>query len=207
MVEGMNIKSDFDSFQNTDYWEKYMLNAFQFSAAKTLTQVKMLQSQVFDENGKKRTFYDFKKLAEPINEKFEQWARVEYDLAGRGAVMAGRWQEMYKDRDLYPYWRYETRHDNRVRPEHADLDGKVFRLDDPYSQGLYPPNGWNCRCTAEATDEGRLATKDEIDQLKKDNVSEGFDSNVGIDGIFPKTSTYFELLNNANDAKPYMFDI
>ena len=40
-----------------------------------------------------------------------------------------------------------TADDNRVRPEHADLEGVTLPIDDPFWASYYPPNGWNCRCT------------------------------------------------------------
>ena len=208
MIGGINIQSDFDEYRDTSYWETYMTNAFQFSAAKNAAEMKMLQSYVFGKNGEKLPFEDFKTAVEPVLKEFnETWLRTEYDLAGRGAVLAENWRAMYKDKDLYPFWKYETRHDDRVRPEHAELNGRIFRLDDASSQGLYPPISWNCRCTAKAVDDGTLATNDEIEKYK-DNIAPGFEGNVGIDGIFPKTkSSYFEVLKNANEAKPQMFDL
>lgn len=49
--------------------------------------------------------------------------------------------------DLYPAVQYLTRKDSRVRDEHAALDGMYFRKNDPILKKIYPPNGWNCRCT------------------------------------------------------------
>jgi uncharacterized protein with gpF-like domain len=36
--------------------------------------------------------------------------------------------------------------DDRVRPEHAVLDGFTARMEDPVWRKIYPPNGFNCRC-------------------------------------------------------------
>lgn len=45
-------------------------------------------------------------------------------------------------------WGYEyvTVDDDRVRPEHAGLDGVKLPKDDPFWIKNTPPNGWNCRC-------------------------------------------------------------
>lgn len=43
-------------------------------------------------------------------------------------------------------WR--TSNDDRVRDEHADLEGEVFSYDDPPDEGL-PGEAVNCRCHAE----------------------------------------------------------
>lgn len=43
-------------------------------------------------------------------------------------------------------WR--TSEDERVRPEHEDLDGKTFKWNDPPSEGI-PGEPINCRCEAE----------------------------------------------------------
>lgn len=45
-------------------------------------------------------------------------------------------------------WGYEyvTVDDDRVRPEHAGLDGVILPKDDPFWTRNSPPNGWNCRC-------------------------------------------------------------
>lgn len=209
MIGPLKVEQDFQDFTNTDYWEKYMLNAFQFSAAKSVSELKTLQSLVFGKNGEKISFDEYKDQALKVVSQFnEQWLRVEYDMASRGAVMAEKWQSMWKDRDLYPNYIFRTRKDNRVRPEHAELEGKVFKLESAQGQEFYPPLDWNCRCTVEQTDEGTPLTADEAAKYR-DNIGPGFEGNVGIDGILPITksgSSYFQALKNANEAKPGMFE-
>lgn len=46
------------------------------------------------------------------------------------------------------YYRWRTRGDDRVRPEHAARDGKIFAWDSPPAGG-HPGSEVNCRCHAE----------------------------------------------------------
>ena len=69
------------------------------------------------------------------------------------AYAAGRYEHHMAVAKNYPYWRYNTREDSRVRASHAAMNGKVFRFDDPIWQTHYPPNGWGCRCYVEALDD------------------------------------------------------
>ena len=46
-----------------------------------------------------------------------------------------------------PFWEYSTARDERVRFTHRMIDGVILPFDDPRWKKIYPPNGWNCRCT------------------------------------------------------------
>ena len=65
------------------------------------------------------------------------------------AYSAGRLEQMKEPgmMDALPYWQYWTVGDDRVRPEHAVLNGFTARADDPVWRKIYPPNGFNCRCS------------------------------------------------------------
>lgn len=62
------------------------------------------------------------------------------------AYAAGRYKEQMEEIDIAPYWQYMTIADERTRPAHRAMHGKVFRADDDFWQTFYPPNGWGCRC-------------------------------------------------------------
>lgn len=63
------------------------------------------------------------------------------------AMAAGQYAINKDDKHgLITGYTYYTVGDNRVRDEHALLDGKVFRVDDPVLSSIWPPNGWQCRC-------------------------------------------------------------
>jgi hypothetical protein len=109
--KNLKIEASFDKLDNTDFWEQYMVNTFQFSCAKELTKMRMLQQNVYDENKKLRTFSQFKNLPEvkELQEKFDGqdfWLRTEYELAARGSIMADKWKTDYANKDINPYWIY-----------------------------------------------------------------------------------------------------
>lgn len=62
------------------------------------------------------------------------------------AISAQRYLDQLEDVDFAPYWEYKAVLDNRTRPSHRALNGKVFRYDDEFWDKFYPPNGWGCRC-------------------------------------------------------------
>lgn len=60
--------------------------------------------------------------------------------------MASRWEQFDDDEDHL--LQYRTAGDSKVRPEHAELNGVTLPKSDSFWDEYYPPNGWNCRCTA-----------------------------------------------------------
>jgi len=66
------------------------------------------------------------------------------------AYNAGRWQADQDEdvQDILWGYEYSTVGDDRVRPEHAVLDGVRLPKNDPFWQAAWPPNGYNCRCIA-----------------------------------------------------------
>ena len=72
----------------------------------------------------------------------------------QGAYGAGRWKAM-QDPDVVaalPLWEYRAVGDGRTRESHQALDGLVFEIGNPATDGLAPPGGFNCRCSAVSLD-------------------------------------------------------
>jgi SPP1 gp7 family putative phage head morphogenesis protein len=61
---------------------------------------------------------------------------------------AAKYKEEQEDyiQDILWGYKYVTTGDERVRPEHAILEGVTLPKDDPFWKRYYPPNGWSCRC-------------------------------------------------------------
>lgn len=66
------------------------------------------------------------------------------------AYSAGRWNTLRQPGVWDELWgfEYSTVADDRVRPEHAMLEGTRLPKDHAFWQTSFPPNGFNCRCTA-----------------------------------------------------------
>ena len=74
------------------------------------------------------------------------------------AYEAGRQQVIFNDRDDDPfgYVMYSAIMDNRTRPTHKALHGKVMEKSDPAWSSISPPNVYNCRCTIVELTQGQI---------------------------------------------------
>lgn len=72
-----------------------------------------------------------------------------FNTAMQRAYSRGRYDQMKEPevKAVLPVWQYWTVGDNRVRPEHRVLHGFAAHADDPVWNKIYPPNGFNCRCS------------------------------------------------------------
>lgn len=81
-----------------------------------------------------------------------RWSPAYADVVFRTNTQAGyaggRYSEQFTPGAIgqTPYWLYSAIGDDRTRPQHLALDGKVFRKDDPASRYYLPPMGFSCRC-------------------------------------------------------------
>lgn len=117
-----------------------------FSGLKTFHELNEAFPSLLDENGNRKPFERFLNDVQNINNTYNKnYLRAEYNFAHSSAQMAAKWQLFIQDGDRY-YLQYRTQHDDRVRPEHAALDGVTLPPSDSFWESYYPPNGWNCRC-------------------------------------------------------------
>ena len=69
-----------------------------------------------------------------------------YNTNLRTARAAGQWDRISRNADLLPYLVYELGPSERHREEHAAWAGLCLKVDDPFWNTHYPPNGWGCKC-------------------------------------------------------------
>lgn len=117
------------------------------------------------------------------------WLETNLQTAISSSYNASRWIRLNDENmnQLYPYLRYETVRDNKVRKEHQLLDNRVWSVKDPVWEKIYPPNGWNCRCFVtplENDDNINVETTDGDEEeikniIKQGGVSKEFQRNSG----------------------------
>lgn len=166
-------------------------NVYQFSVAKNFTQMRTLTSALIDENGHTRSFSDFMTEAAKIDKKFNvDYLRAEYDTAINSAEMASHWVRFKQMGN--PMLRYVTVGDERVRASHAAMNGIQRPMSDPIWDKIYPPNGWNCRCTVITTTGAATPGK----QIRMPwDVPPMFQTNLAKTGmLWPKEHPYYKSL-------------
>ena len=175
-------------------------NIYIFSGAKTYKEIFNLQSKIFDKEGFKRPFTEFKKDANVIHTAYsEEWLQAEYQTTTAQARSAGKWVEFEDEKDLFPYLRYKTVGDGRVRETHAKLHNITKKVTDPFWNDFTPANGFRCRCilvqvTAEEVEPTKL-TKKQQKELKEE-LDPLFRMNPAKDKIiFKKGHPYMNALN------------
>lgn len=127
--------------------ERLTRSDYIFSGIKTFHELNEAFPSLLDENGDRKTFEHFLNDVQKVNDTYNRnYLRAEYNFVHQSAQMAAKWEQYSEDGDRY-YLQYRTAHDDKVRPEHAALEGVTLPMSDPFWETYYPPNGWNCRCT------------------------------------------------------------
>lgn len=115
-----------------------------FSGMKTFHELNQAFPSLLDENGNRKTFEQFLNDVRKIDSTYNSnYLRAEYNFVQSSATMAAKWEQFMQDGDRY-YLQYRTAGDNKVRPEHAALNGVTLPIGDSFWSEYYPPNGWNC---------------------------------------------------------------
>jgi len=69
-----------------------------------------------------------------------------FDTNTRMAYAAGQWARIERAKRSFPYVRYITLGDDKVRPAHRAWHGVTLPVGDAFWNTHNPPNGWRCRC-------------------------------------------------------------
>ena len=141
------LDSSFEQVPMSDTMRRGLRRSdFIFSGIKTFHELNEAFPSLLDEQGNLKSFERFLNDVQKVDETYNaHYLRAEYNFVKSSARMAAKWEEFMQDGDRYNL-QYRTQKDDRVRPEHAALDGVTLPPSDPFWQKFFPPNGWNCRC-------------------------------------------------------------
>lgn len=168
------------SFRWTDVWAEEHNTAFTVAGMLKEDLLKTVQEKLAEAIANGTSLHDFEKALTPKLIESGWWGKQEitdpstgktrvadlgsptrlkliYEMNVRSAYAAGRWQQAERTKAAFPFMMYQTMHDERVRASHAEWDGIVLPIDDPFWDAHYPPNGWRCRCTVFPVDEDLIA--------------------------------------------------
>ena len=142
------LDSTFKQVEMSDAMRKRLQRSdYIFSGIKTFHELNEAFPSLIDENGNRKPFEQFLNDVRKIDNTYNQnYLRAEYNFVQSSAEMAAKWERFSEDGDRYNL-QYRTAGDDKVRPEHAALNGVTLPPSDPFWEEHYPPNGWNCRCT------------------------------------------------------------
>ncbi len=166
-------------------------NVYQFSAAKNYQQLKATTRALVGENGKLRTWTEFKNAAYQINnEHVTSWLAAERELAIAGGQMSATWQRAQENKAVLPLLVFDAVMDNRTSPICTSLDGVVKPVDDPFWDMYYPPNHFRCRSDVRSLPGGRTTPTTDI--VFPDKIPAMFKTNMAKSGlVFPNDHPYY----------------
>ena len=170
-----------------------------FSGFKTFQELREATDLLTDSDGKLRDFSDFKKDVMTVNAKYnEHWLETEYNYAIASAQTSSHWVDYQESKHIIPNLTYRTAGDDRVREEHALLDGITRPIDDSFWDIYMPPNDWGCRCDVDQTDEEEVT---DIADMSLKEPPEMFRVNAAKEGVvFPQKHPYYETSRSERKA-------
>lgn len=122
-------------------------NIFYFSAAKTYQQLKDISNLLVGEDGKRRSFQEFKKEVSKLNTQYNyNYLQAEYNFATSSAQVVSRWYDLTEG-DTTALITYDAVGDLHTTQLCNHLDGVTLPANDKFWNKYTPPNHWNCRST------------------------------------------------------------
>lgn len=165
-------------------------NVWQFSSAKSYTQLKQLSEALVKPDGTVRPFDEFRIQASIITGEQLRHLKTEYNTAVAGAQMASKWEEIKRMKASYPLLEFIAIEDNHTSALCRSLNGVIRPVDDPLWAQFYPPNHYNCRSTVKQLRKGEITPDDKI---VRPNIPKIFKVNLGERGLaFPEDHAYFD---------------
>jgi len=166
--------------------EKAKSEAYRIAGIESKRIVAMTKKALEENFDNKREWK--KEVKEILNKNGYDLKGNHYDTIYRTNVFqsysVAQWYEYQATKKQFPALKYTAIMDSRVRPSHSALNGKVFMLDDPIWGIIYPPNGYNCRCTTIPVSKKKLKNvkveNGESEEWRDFKVDDGFNHNPAI---------------------------
>lgn len=167
-------------------------SVYNFSSAKNYTQLRQLTQAILGEDGKIRTFSEFKRAAFTINnEHTVTWLSAEYDTAIASSQMASKWVNIQNNKSTLPFLQFDAVLDTQTSPICRPLDGVIKSVEDPFWDVYYPPNHYRCRSGARQLRTGRITPDHQVVHPEK-GIPDMFKTNMAKTGVlFPSEHPYF----------------
>jgi len=168
-------------------------NCWQFGAAKNYQQLRALGNAMIGEDGKLRSFSDFKEAAKEINNEQLTWLKTEYNLAVAGAQMASKWIDFVGIDSGDSILEFDAVMDNRTSEICRPLNGTILSSSDPFWNIYYPPNHFGCRSTVRQRGSSYKTTPHH--DIPSAEIPPMFRVNLAKEGlVFPPKHPYYDGL-------------
>lgn len=166
--------------ENPEFVKQFKESTAVFAAFKNYQQTQLFVDALRDEEGKIRSYYQFRKECLKIGEKFnEQYLKTEYSTLVKSLRMAANLKDMEKILHLYPNLEYVESNASDKRESHLKYVGIVLPFHHPAWSWLMPPQEWNCDCSVRLTDKPVTAAP-----VKPEGFDPIFDNNPLESGEF-----------------------
>ncbi|WP_153935795.1 phage minor head protein [Riemerella anatipestifer] len=177
-------------YDTPDYIAREVLkqNVWKFSVAKNYNDCIRLNNLLLRPDGSIRPWHEFKREAMMIVGMSNRYLKTEYDTIVAGAMMSRKWQEIQRDKHIFPFVKFVVTMDDHTSEICTPLSGVIVSVDDPFLQQYFPPNHFNCR-----TDVIKLRNAEPTPQrlLPYIDIPKAFLNNVGATGeIFTEENRY-----------------
>lgn len=117
-----------------------------FAGFKTYHHLQEVAGRSRNADGTLKSWQEFVADTVKIDDKYNKtWLKAEYAFVQASAQMAAKWERFAEFGDAYDLL-YKTAGDEKVRADHARLNGMCLPFSDPAWDTCFPPNGWGCRC-------------------------------------------------------------
>ena len=217
-----------------DTWQEAHAKSFTVAKVMKLDILQSINDEVKKTQTDGNTVNEFQKDLEPTLKKLGWWGKVPakdvpgwngkgdpnqmvqlgsprrlktiYFTNANVAYNSGRWNSQFENKKERPYLRYNQVQRSSKRDDHAKFHHKVYRVDDPIWDIIYPPNGWHCGCYVNALTEAELkSSKLEVSEStaaerSKTNVEEGWNFNPGKAAFEPDLSKYDDNIAKLFDS-------